>query len=272
MGQYAQIASIIVTLGAVFLAITVALWAFRLTTGARAVNLKWRKRALALETKVSQADSIFAAHPGLVLVWADELANDDSTVANWGKPNLFGSPVALGAMLKFTENTGHSDPALGILDGLADFEARNASGEDTTLRLVLQELRKNGTAFSLTIIGPTGRFIEADGRAAGAQVVVWLTDSTIKGLEESGARGRLEEVRQVISEDPVAFVDMLSKAPFPVWRLSSGQKLIWANKCYIETVEAKSLDAAMKAQTMLTPDYLEMTTASLAQNDAKSGV
>ncbi|MBL4595063.1 MAG: PAS-domain containing protein [Robiginitomaculum sp.] len=272
IGQYAQTASIIVTLGAVFLAIFVALWALRLTVGARAHNQQWRNRALKLEESLGRANSVFAAHPGLVLVWADDDARPNDPDEPWGQPALFGSPVALGAMLKFAEHTSSDDPAKGILDGLADYEARNASGDDTTLRQVLHELRLNGTAFSLTIIGPTGRFLEADGRAAGTQIVLWLTDSTIKGLEESGARGRLEEVRHIISEDPVAFIDMLGRAPFPVWRLSSGQKLIWANSCYVQTVEANNLDDAMKQQLFLTSDSFEMTKVALEESDAKSGV
>lgn len=272
MDQYAQAASIIVSLGAVSLAIAVALWAFRLTVGARAVNLKWRKRAEELEQKISRSTSVLAAHPGLLLVWdADD--SDPADLDNpWGDPESFGSPVALAAMLKFAENSTNDHPAKGILDGLADYEARNNAGEDTTLRQVLRELREEGTAFSLTIIGPTGRFLEADGRAAGSQLVLWLTDSTIKGLEESGARGRLQEVRHILSEDPVAFIDMLNKAPFPVWRMSSGNSLIWANHCYVETVEAKNLDAALQKQLLLTPDCAPMAKAALDDHDAKSGI
>jgi signal transduction histidine kinase len=275
MSEYQQIATLIVSLGAVFLAITVALAASRLTTGVRAVNLKWRKRALKLEEALSRSDSIFAAHPGLVLVWTGDHPIPDLDTASelsWGKPNLFGSPVALGAMLKFAEHAGSSDPAVGILDGLADFEAKNASGEDTTLRQALGELWQRGTAFSLTIIGPTGRFLEADGRAAGTQLVLWLADSTIKGLEESGARGRLEEVRHVISEDPVAFIDMMGRAPFPIWRLSSSHKLIWANKSYVQTVEANSLDDVLKDQILLSPDMDEMSRSALNEQSNKAGV
>ncbi len=268
MGTEAQIASLIVTLGAVFLAIAVALWALRLTIGARAVNLKWRRKAMALEERLQKSDSIFSAHPGLILVWSDE---DPAQVkASWGEPNLYGSPLALGAMLKFADASNHENPAPGILDGLADYEAKNASGEDTTLRLALSELRANGTAFSLTIIGPTGRFIEADGRAAGTQLVLWLSDSTIKGLEESGARGRLEEVRHIICEDPVAFIDMLGRAPFPVWRLSSGQKLIWANPSYLAMVEAKSLDEALQKQIMLSTEMGKMAETALIERAAQS--
>ncbi len=269
MGQYAQAASIIVSLGAVSLAIAVALYSLRMTVGTRAVNLKWRKRAEGLEARINRAESVFSAHPGLILVWQ---ADDDQPDPKnpWGDPGIFGSPVALGAMLKFAEHSSDSDPAKGILEGLADYEARNTSGETTSLREALQELRENGTSFSLTILGPSGRFLEADGRATGAQLVLWLTDATIKGLEESGARGRLEEVRHVLSEDPVAFIDMLGKAPFPVWRLSSGLKIIWANAMYVETVEADNLDAVLKQQVFLSEDCKGMTRQTLSTGEPKS--
>ena len=51
-------------------------------------------------------------------------------------------------------------------------------------------MRRDGAPFSLTIIGPSGRFLEADGRTAGARAVLWITDTTIQGLEDSGARAR----------------------------------------------------------------------------------
>lgn len=271
MDHYVQTASLIVTMGSVFLAIAVALWALRLTIGARAANLSWRKKALGLEEKLGRQTSVIHAHPGLVLVWDDDTTDPADPDNPWGAPKLLGSPVALAAMLKFADSSVSGDPAIAMLDGLGDLEARDSSGADTTLRERLAELRTQGTAFSLTIIGPTGRFLEADGRAAGAQVVVWLTDATIKGLEESGARGRLEEVRHIIAEDPVGFIDMLGKAPFPVWRLSGSGKLIWANQLYVETVEAGDLPTALNSQAMLVTDMEEMTRQALSERSPKQG-
>lgn len=271
MDHYVQSASLIVTLGSVFLAIAVALWALRLTVGARAANLGWRKKALGLEEKLGKQMAVIHAHPGLVLVWEDDTADPSDSDNPWGEPKLLGSPVALAAMLKFADSSGAGDPAIAMLDGLGDLEARDSSGTDTNLRERLAELRTHGTAFSLTIIGPTGRFLEADGRAAGAQVVVWLTDATIKGLEESSARGRLEEVRHIIAEDPVGFIDMLGKAPFPVWRLSGSGKLIWANHMYVETVEAENLAAALNDQVMLVDGMDDMLRQSLSERTPKSG-
>jgi signal transduction histidine kinase len=259
----AQTLSIIITFGAVFFAIAVTLWAVRLTRGVREANMGWRRRAEVLEDKINHADSLFAAHPGLVMVWADAAGTPDD---QWDMPRIFGSQVALGSMLKFAQGSNSSEPAEAILEGLGDYEARDASGVDTTLRERLDALHKRGEPFSLTIIGPNGHFLEADGRAAGAQIALWLTDSTIKGLEESSARGRLEELRHSISKDPVAFIDMLSKAPEPVWRLSSGLKLDWANAAFVQAVEARDLDDALERQL-----ELNVETAKLAQTVLESG-
>ncbi|PHS25986.1 MAG: tyrosine protein kinase [Robiginitomaculum sp.] len=262
----AQTASIIVTLGAVFFAIAVTLWAVRLTRGVREANLRWRKRAEDLEDKIHTADSLFAAHPGLVMVWPDAVSAEETETP----PRIYGSQVALGSMLKFAQTGNRTDPANAILDGLADYEARDAAGEDTTLRIRLKALHKDGEPFSLTIIGPNGHFLEADGRAAGAQIALWLTDSTIKGLEESSARGRLEELRHTIAKDPVAFIDMLSKAPQPVWRFSSGLKLDWANGAYLKAVEAQDLDDAIERQLMLDPQTNQLARETLDTGNAQT--
>ncbi len=264
----AQTASIIVALGAVFFALAVTLWAIRLTRGVREANLGWRRRAEALEDKINHADSLFAAHPGLVMVWPDAVNCPDG---QWGIPRIYGSQVALGSMLKFAQSRNRADPASAILEGLADYEARDSAGNETTLRERLTQLHTRGEPFSLTIIGPNGHFLEVDGRAAGVQIALWLTDSTIKGLEESSARGRLEELRHSVAKDPIAFIDMLSKAPQPIWRLSSGMKLDWANGAYLRAVEATDLDDAIARQLTLDPkaDALAKTVLEKRQTQSQ---
>lgn len=182
-GQTFQIVTLIVTIGAMAFAVAVGLWAYRLTAGARTAQLVWRRKLAELEDRLSRADSVFGAHPGLVLVW-DQPPFDESDTG-WGQPRIFGSSVALASLLRFAEATDGPDPAGILMEGLADYEARSAGGEETTLRRRFQELAQKGQPFSLTILGPSGRFLEADGRAAGTQLVVWLSDITIRGLEES---------------------------------------------------------------------------------------
>ncbi|MEE2921140.1 MAG: PAS-domain containing protein [Pseudomonadota bacterium] len=240
---------IIMSAGATALGLAALLWALRVSDGARGAARKYKDRSSDLETLLAEHRSILGAHPGVILVWQGDALEPDSDEMT--PPELYGSPVALAGLLSFTDDAISPDPAVRIIEGLADLEARDSSGQDTTLRIRLRELRDTGQAFSLTIIGPSGRFLEADGRTAGARAVVWVTDTTIKGLEESSARGKLEEARQVIARDPTAFLDMLGKAPFPAWRVSGMGKLQWVNPSYIDAVDGVNLDRVLDRQLML---------------------
>ena len=241
---------LIIAAGTAAFGLAALLWALRISDGARGAARKYRERSNELEENLARADSVFGAHPGIILVWegdALETVNEEDIPA----PQVYGSPVALAGLLRFTDDAVSFDPAVRIIEGLADLEARDGAGLDTTLRIALKELRENGSPFSLTLTAPSGRFLEADGRTAGARAVVWVTDSTIRHIEGSNARGRLEEARQVIARDPTAFLDMLGKAPFPAWRVSGMGKLQWANPAYLKAAEVADLDAALERQVML---------------------
>jgi signal transduction histidine kinase len=265
MALTAEQVPIIMAAGAAALGLAALLWALRVSDGARGAARKYRDRAAELETTLAAHRSILGAHPGVILVWQGEAleAEGDDIIP----PEMYGSPVALAGLLSFTDDAISPDPAVRIIEGLADLEARDSAGQDTTLRIRLRELRETGQAFSLTIIGPSGRFLEADGRTAGARAVVWVSDATIKGLEESSARGKLEEARQVIARDPTAFLDMLGKAPFPAWRMSGMGKLQWVNPAYIEAVDGTNLDRVLDRQLML-----DQATADQARKTISEGI
>ena len=254
---------IIIAAGALALGLAFILWALRTSEGARGAAKKFRDRAGEAETDLAELKSVLGAHPGVILVWqGDTLEDEGDTIA---PPEIHGSPIALAGLLRFTDDAVSPDPAIRIIEGLADLEARDGAGQDTTLRIRLRELRENGQPFSLTLIGPSGRFLEADGRTAGARAVVWITDSTIKGLEESSARGKLEESRQVIARDPTACLDMLGKAPFPAWRVSGVGRLQWANPSYIEAVDGNSLDRTLDRQIMLDDKAVEQMRRTISE-------
>lgn len=229
--------------------IAMTLWAMRITDGARGAARKFKDRSTKLEEQLARAESVFGAHPGVILVWEDDALQADGDEIS--PPQLYGSLAALAGLLRYTDAAISNDPAVRIIEGLADLEARDSIKQDTTLRQRLKELRQDGTAFSLKIIGPGEAHLDADGRTAGARAVVWITDATTRGIEESAARGRLEEARQVIASDPTAFLEMLRKSPFPAWRVSGMGKLQWANQAYLDAVEAPSLDHVLDRQLML---------------------
>ena len=235
--------SLLVAGGSAAIAVASLLWALRVTDGARGGVDAWKRKARELEDKLGVADSVFGAHPGVVLIWDD--AHNPGGETDWGEPRIYGSPLALASLLRFSDAAVAADPGVRILQGLSVFDAQDATGGVTRLSPALQRLRREGAPFSLVISTPGGVFVEVDGRTAGARAVVWILDASVRGAEEGGARGRIEEARQVIARDPAAFLEMMNQAPFMAWRVSGSGKLEWANPDYLSALEAKSLDQAI---------------------------
>jgi signal transduction histidine kinase len=250
--------------GASALAIAALLWAARVSSGARGAAAEYRDKMAGLEEKLARADSVFGAYAGVVLIWED--VDFDPTKEDLGEPRVYGSPLALAGLLKFTDEALSEEPAIRILEGLADHEARDTSGADTTLRVRLHELRRQGTPFSLTIIGPGNRLLEADGRTAGARAVVWITDASIKKLEESAQRSRFIEAERIIAENPQAFLNMLERAPFPAWQVSGMGKLSWVNPAYLRYSEAGDARAVVDRQAVLSAAVAVQTRRTIAEN------
>lgn len=257
-------AAIIVAAGSAALGIASLLWALRVTDGARGGIELWKARNRELEVKLARADGVFGAHPGVVLIWEDPqgLVED----GDWGAPRVYGSPLALASLLRFSDAASHADPAIRILQGLAAFDAQDATGGFTRLAPSLTRLRREGASFSLTISTPDGVFVEMDGRTAGDRAVVWILDASVRGVEESGSRGRLEKARRVIARDPASFLEMLNEAPFMAWRVDGGLKLEWANPDYLEALESKQLEQAIQRNLQL-----DQTAAENARKVIESG-
>jgi signal transduction histidine kinase len=240
-------ASLLVAAGSAALGIASLLWALRVTDGARGSIEVWKRRVREVEDKVAWADAIFGAFPGVVLIWEET----DSTSSEWGAPRIFGAPLALAGLLRFANSSIAAEPAARILQGLSVFDAIDATGSSTRLGPALTRLRREGAPFSLTISASDGVFVEIDGRTAGARAVLWVTDASVRGIEEGGANGRIEEARQVIARDPAAFLEMWLEAPLMAWRVNGAGKLEWANPEYLKALEAKSLEQAIARNLQL---------------------
>ncbi len=244
-------------------AVLTAVWAVRVTTSPRATIRRLQERVRHAESRSDSYEALLDNFAGVVLVWD---GGHDNVAEGWGKPRLYGSQSAIATLLRYIDATDGPDVAARLLNGLADFEARDAgaASAETTLRRCLSSLQETGKPFSLTITAPHGRFIEADGRPSGARALLWLTDATMRIAEQSSARGKIEEDRRTIARDPEAFLDMLAKSPFPVWRLSSGLKLEWANPEYLEAVGAEGLIEAVDRDLMFDAEVKEQARRALA--------
>lgn len=258
-------ASLVIAAGCAAVAIACLIWALRVTDGARGGIEAWKKKARELEDTVAWADAIFGAHPGVVLIW--EGAQTPGGDSDWGNPRIYGSPLALASLLRFSDSAIAAEPAVRILQGLSAFEARDVTGGAARLGPSLARLRREGAAFSLTISTPDGVFVELDGRTAGARAVVWIIDTSVRGVEEGGAKGRIEQGREVIARDPAAFLEMWNAAPFMAWRVNGALKLEWANPDYLTALEAKSLDQALQRNLQLDQGAADLARKAIETNE-----
>jgi len=255
--------SLYATVGAVALAIVMTFLALRAGSGQQKIVKKWRKRASGLDQKLARIEAVFAAYPGLVLVWEETIPDPD---ADWGEPTVYGSTAALASLVRFAEPGKPQQFARNLLEGLADHNTVSSEGDSSTLRKLVGVLRKRGDAFSASIALPGNKLIEVDGNVAGAQIVLWLEDASIRAGDEKAAISKFEKEKLIALSDPIAFVEIMGKAPFPMWRLSGGGRIVWANTIYIQSVDAADLSEVIDKQIHLDDACAAQAKKALEEN------
>jgi len=234
--------------GAIIVAFVAVMFALRLSLREGASASRWKTKATELDRRLGSYDSIMGAYPGLILVWEEETIAPD---AGWGDPKVLGSPAALASIMRFADPGRSSQLAMRVLDGLADLNTISERADSQPLRAYIQFLRTKGEPFSISIVLPEGNIIEADGRVAGRQVVLWLEDASIRGEDEKAAISRFENSRITSETDPIAFIEMMSRAPFPLWRMNSAGRINWVNTAYVDAVGASDVRDVTKNQIHL---------------------
>ena len=256
--------SLVVTGGAVAFAVTVGFVAAKITAGPRKTAARWKDRCAVLDQSLSRVDSVFGAYPGLILVWEENIPSGK----DWGEPKVYGSTAALASLVRFAEPGNPREFARNVLDGIADHETVSGS----SLRRYVEALRKDGEGFSATIKLPGGQVIEADGRPAGAQVVLWLQDASVRSEDARTAMSRFQDDKLQAAKDPVAFIDMMRRAPFPMWRVTGTGRIEWANDAYIKAVGAAGQAEVLAGQIQLDEAAGEQTQTALATNQRSEDV
>ena len=228
---------------------------------------RWKRRAKDLDRQLSRYDAVFGAYPGLVLVWDDAKSTSGD---GFGEPRIFGSPAALASILRFSKEGRHREVAMRVLGALADLDTISDAPQTPTLRTLLARLRQDGEPFAVSIVLPEGNVIEADGTVAGRQIVLWLEDASIRGEDERTAISRFETSRLTAEVEPVAFVEMMGRAPYPIWRMSGARQINWANPAYVRAVGAKDLRDVVDRQLHLDANSQTDALAVLETGDVSS--
>ncbi len=258
---------VIAVSGAVALTIAAVLWAFRVSAATRTQSLRWSNRLAEMEARLEKSDAVLSAHPGLVLVWEDD---NEAVKDGWGNPKILGGPAALASLLSFSTEgeTAKTPPVDRLLNALGDLPLEE---DDTdapqTLREKLVELRAHGVAFSGAVVTPDGRSIEVDGRVAGGQVALWITDPAVRMAEDGAIIGAFRERAMDLHGSHA----LLERSPLPAWRRNAEAALVWVNRAYAEAVEASSAAEAVKQQIELDPAVKKLAANAASERKAVEG-
>ncbi len=247
--------------GAVALAVAAVLWAIRVSAATRDQSIHWSRRLAEMEARLEKADAVLSAHPGLVLVWEDD---SKSLNASWGDPKILGGPAALASLLSFSHSADEADasPADRLLNSLGALPLQDDEAEKPkTLRENVKDLRTHGVAFSGNVVTEDGRSIEVDGRVAGGQVALWITDPAVRMAEDGAIIGAFRER----ATDLHGSHALLERAPFPAWRRNADLDLVWVNRAYVEIVEAPSASDVIKQQIELDNSIKNLAATAAAE-------
>lgn len=252
--------------GAIALALAAVAWAFRVSAATRNQSVFWSDRLAEMEARLEKSDSILSAHPGLVLVWEDDT---ESLNAGWGSPKILGGPAALASLLSFSKEDGKSGaPVDRLLNALGALPMQDdAADKPETLREKVKNLRTHGVAFSGNVVTADGRSIEVDGRVAGGQVALWITDPAVRMAEDGAMIGAFRER----ATDLHGAHALLERAPIPAWRRNASLELVWVNRAYAELVEAPSPVEAVKQQVELDNAIRKLAAGAAADRKAIEG-
>ena len=105
---------VLLVAGAAAFGIAALLWALRISDGARGAAKRFREQEQETRQKLARAESVFGAHPGVIMVWEDDEPSEEVEPgaapqpkiqkSEWGLPSLYGSPVALMGLLRFADD------------------------------------------------------------------------------------------------------------------------------------------------------------------------
>ena len=233
--------------GAAALSAASIAWAYRVAAGGRSMAHRWTQRVAEMEAKLEKAETVLSTYRGLVLIWEDEEEADD---AAWGAPRMLGGPAALASLMSFTHRSSKGvTPADRLLDAIGDLELLDggSDAERRTLRQMVGDLRQHGVTFIGTLLTSEGRSIDVEGSIAGGLATLWLADPAARMADDNGIMGRLQQNTAELH----GALAQLDNAPCLAWRRDSAGRLIWANKSYVEAVEASGCGAIIRDQIEL---------------------
>ena len=203
-----------------FMSIAVALL-LRAVRDARRFEREAANEANHLRGDLAAAEMVIQAEPALVIAW------DHHGAASLLAHNLSDAPQDIDTLLRFPTWL-QADSAKLLTDHL-----------DTMFRF--------GTGSMFVIRSASGASIEAACRVHGSRAYLKLRDAAGERLRFA----ELQQKYQVLSQDTRSNRALLDTLPMLVWFHDEDGMIDWANKAYVEAVDASSLDDVLEAQLEL---------------------
>lgn len=216
--------AMVLSLGALVFSGTISLYALKTQRDAQTERARANKDVNLIRQELNLAQAMLKAEPQLLMLWDDK-----------GEPNLIIHTLDTdtGIPFHFSE-TLYFDQWLEIASAVE-------------LRAKLEELFRDGSAFSLTIRTLTGHHLEADGRSAGGTPILRLRN--IAGSASEIAN--IYEHRRRLASLVEAQKSLLNALPLPVWFRDEVGKISWVNQSYMDLVGASSLEDVKARQIEL---------------------
>lgn len=241
--------------GAVLLALGAVTYALRISQQSQNMAVNWSKKLSRMEADLDKSESILAAHPGLVLVWNDSFQEIED---GWGAPRILGGPAALASLLTFTDDTidALERPADALLNSLGELPLEEDVDQENIQKLKdkVNALRAHGIAFSGSVVTDEGRSIEVDGRVAGDQVTLWMTDPAVRLADDIGVLGKARDR----AADLHGALNQMARLPMACWRRRPDLSLEWVNETYVEMVEAINAQEVIENQIEIDPAFRKL--------------
>ena len=230
----------ILSLGALIFSAIISFYAIQTQKSAQTERERANKDVNLIRQELNLAQAMLKAEPQLLMLWDEK-----------GEPNLIIHTLDTdtGIPFHFSE-TLYFDQWLELPSAI---ELRNK----------LENLFRDGTAFTLTIRTLSGHHLEADGRSAGGTPILRLRN--IAGSASEIAN--IYEARRNLNQLVEAQQSLFNALPLPVWFRDEAGKLTWVNKSYMDHVGAVNLDDIKARQIELLELRQRKAVTEAVEND-----
>ena len=188
-------------------------------------NAALEERLRAAEAEAAEMDTLLSAEPHALIVWEGR------------DPK----PARVSARLQLLPGVPRD------AERITRFEEWLDAPSASRLREALQRLRDEATPFNIAVRTPVGELLEADGRAAGYNIVLHFRLPLGERREMMELSADVDRLGRQVGR----LSAILDTAPMPVWLLDGEGALLWANRAWLSAVGHEDLDVAMAAGARL---------------------